>query len=136
MATPPGCPLGGKEEVIPGAYVARPYRLYLVARGRHGSWGRRRRRGMKDSHQSGESWQGGDEKHWVEASGQIVLECGGCGERLILLGLEEDWSKEHGDAFDCRGCDKTVTLAHRVDGTANTLKSLLRNSMRSLHPGA
>jgi hypothetical protein len=136
MATPPGCPLGGKEGIIPGAYVARPYRLYLVARGRHGSWGRRRRRGMKDSHQSGESWQGGGEKHWVEASGQIVLECGGCGERLILLGLEKDWSKEHGDAFDCRGCDKTVILAHRVDGTANTLKSLLRNSMRSLHPGA
>ena len=91
---------------------------------------------MKDSRQSGESWQGGGEKHWVEPSGQIVLECGGCGERLILLGLEKDWSKEHGDSFDCRGCDKTVTLAHRVDGTANTLKSLLRNSMRSLHPGA
>ena len=67
MATPPGCSLGGKEGVIPGAYVARPYRLYLVARGRHGSWGRTRRRGMKDSHQSGESWQGGGEKHWVEA---------------------------------------------------------------------
>jgi hypothetical protein len=26
MATPPGCPLGGKEGVLPGAYVARPYR--------------------------------------------------------------------------------------------------------------
>ena len=33
-------------------------------------------------------------EHSVEASGRIVLECSGCGEELLLLGLEEDWPKE------------------------------------------
>jgi hypothetical protein len=90
---------------------------------------------MADVQLSKESWQGDGEEYSVEASHQIVLECSGCGEHLILLGLEEDWPKERRDAFDCRGCAKTVTLAHRVDGTAYTIKTLLRNSMRSLHPG-
>jgi len=91
---------------------------------------------MKDINKSGETWQGdGEEEHWIEASGHIVLECGGCGEHLFLLGREEDWPKEHRDAFDCRGCGKTVTLAHRTDGTAYTLKSLLQRSIRPLSPG-
>lgn len=46
----------------------------------------------------------------VEASGQIVLECSGCGEEMFLLGLDEDWPKEHRDSFGC-ACGKTVTLA-------------------------
>ena len=71
----------------------------------------------------------------IEASGHIVLECGGCGERLLLLGREEDWPKEHRDAFPCRECGKTVTLAHRVDGTANAIKSLLQSSIRPLSQG-
>ena len=95
---------------------------------------------MKDIIESGESWQGdgdGDEEeHWVEASGHIVLECGECGEPLFLLGREGDWPKEHRDAFPCRGCGKTVTLAHRIDGTAYTIKSLLRSSIRPASPGA
>jgi hypothetical protein len=90
---------------------------------------------MKDSHQSGESWQGGGEKHWVEASGLIVLECRGCGEHLFLLGREGEWPKEHRDAFPCRGCGKTVTLAHRLDGTAYAIKSLLQSSIRPLSQG-
>lgn len=90
---------------------------------------------MKDTQPPGESWQGDGEEYWIEASGQIVLECGECGEHLILLGRGEDWPKEHRDAFDCHGCGKTVTLAHRVDGTAYTVKALLRTSIRSLHPG-
>ena len=65
---------------------------------------------MKDIQLSGESWQGAAEEHSVEASGQIVLECSGCGEHLTLLGLEEDWPKEHRDAFGCSGCGNTVTL--------------------------
>ncbi len=72
----------------------------------------------------------------IDPSGWIVLECNGCGEHLILLGLEEDWPKEHRDAFDCSGCDKTVTLADRVDGTAYTIKTLLRSSIRPFNPGA
>ena len=71
----------------------------------------------------------------IEASGLIVLECGGCGEHLFLLGQEADWSKEHRDAFACRGCGKTVTLAHRLDGTAYAIKSLLQSSIRPLSQG-
>jgi hypothetical protein len=66
----------------------------------------------------------------VEASGHIVLECTGCGEEMFLLGLEEDWSKEHRDAFGC-ACGKTVTLADRVDGTAYAIKTLLKGSIKA-----
>ena len=71
----------------------------------------------------------------IEPSGQIVLECSGCGEHLTLLGLEEDWPKEHRDAFGCSGCGNTVTLTHRVDGAAYTIKSLPKSSIRPLSPG-
>ena len=92
---------------------------------------------MKDTQPgSMESWQGDGEERTIEPSGWIVLECSGCGEHLILLGLEEDWPKEHRDAFDCSGCGKLVTLALRIDGTAYTIKSLLRSSIRPLKPGA
>ena len=91
--------------------------------------------GMKDIQSSEESWQGDGGEHWVEASSHIVLECGGCGEHLFLLGREEDWPKEHRDTFDCHGCGKTVTLAHRIDGTAYTIKSLLQRSIRPLSQG-
>ena len=72
----------------------------------------------------------------IDPSGWIVLECSGCGEDLILLGREEDWPKEHRDAFECSGCAKTVTLADRVDGTAYTIKALLRSSIRPFNSGA
>jgi hypothetical protein len=73
-------------------------------------------------------------EHSVEASGRIVLECFGCGEELFLLGLEEDWPKEHRDAFEC-ACGKTVTLADRVDGTAYAINTLLKGSIKA-RPGA
>ena len=53
---------------------------------------------------------------------------------MMLLGLEEDWPKEHRDAFACSGCGKTVTLAHRIDGMASTIKSLLRSRIVPLGP--
>jgi ribosomal protein S27AE len=71
----------------------------------------------------------------IDTSGQIVLECSGCGERVILLGHEVDWSREHRRAFECSGCTKTVTLADRIDGAAYTMKSLLRSSIRPLNSG-
>jgi hypothetical protein len=71
----------------------------------------------------------------IEPSGQIVLECSGCGEHLTLLGLEEDWPKEHRDAFGCSGCGNMVTLAERVDDTTSTIKSLLKSSIRPFGPG-
>ena len=70
----------------------------------------------------------------IHPSGQIVLECSRCGAHLMLLGLEEDWPKEHRDAFACSGCGKTVTLAHRVDSTAYTIKSLLRSRIVPFGP--
>ena len=91
---------------------------------------------MNDMQLSAESWQGDGEVHSVVPSGQIVLECSGCGGHQILLGLEVDWPQEHRDAFGCSGCGNTVTLAHRIDGTAHTIKALLRSSIRPLRPGA
>src|SRR5215207_2788971 len=95
--------------------------------------------GMKGIQSSEESWQGAEGEHSVEASvevsGQIVLKCSGCGDHLFLLGREGDWPKEHRDAFPCSACGKTVTLAHRVDGTAYAIKSLLQSSIRPLSQG-
>ena len=93
----------------------RIYKLYLVV-GEEGGV-------LKDLFQS------------IEASGHIVLECGECGDHLFLLGQEADCPKEHRDAFACSGCGKTVTLAHRLDGTAYAIKSLLQSSIRPLSQG-
>ena len=71
----------------------------------------------------------------IEASDVIVLECGGCGEHLFLLGREGDWSKDHREAFPCSSCGKTLTLAHRVDGTAYAINSLLQSSINALSQG-
>ena len=54
---------------------------------------------------------------------------------MFLLGREEDWTKEHRDAFDCSGCGKAVTLAHRVDGKANAIRWLLQSSIRPSSQG-
>ena len=69
-------------------------------------------------------------EHSVEASALIVLECSGCGEELLSLGLEDGWPKEHEDAFE-RACGKTITLADRVAGTAYTIRALLKGSIRA-----
>ena len=71
----------------------------------------------------------------IEASGLIVLECSSCAEHLFLLGCKGDWTKEHRDAFPCSACGKTLTLAHRVDGTAYAINSLLQSSIRPLSQG-
>jgi hypothetical protein len=49
----------------------------------------------------------------IEASERIVLECG-CGERLVLLGREDDWYAEGRGAFEC-GCGEELSLADRVE---------------------
>ena len=71
----------------------------------------------------------------IDISGKILLECSGCKERVVLLGHEEDWSREHRNAFECSGCNKTVTLADRVDGTSYAIKSLLRSSIKPIDLG-
>ncbi len=52
-------------------------------------------------------------ERFVPCSERVVLECG-CGERLVLLGLEEDWYSEGRTAFECE-CGRRITLADRVD---------------------
>jgi hypothetical protein len=49
------------------------------------------------------------------SSGQIVLECK-CGEKLVLLGSEDDWRSRHA-IFKCE-CGQNLTLDHRVDEEA------------------
>jgi hypothetical protein len=59
----------------------------------------------------------------IEPSGRIVLGCG-CGERLILLGREEDWYAEGRSTFECE-CGRELTLADRV-GESPGLADLFR----------
>jgi len=61
----------------------------------------------------------------IETSEQIVLECG-CGERLVLLGREDDWYAEGRNIFECE-CGKKLTLAARVE-KGSGLMGLIRSS--------
>ena len=50
----------------------------------------------------------------VGVSDRIVLRCPACGERTVLLGREDDWSRYgSGRSFRC-ACGLGVRLAHRV----------------------
>ena len=64
---------------------------------------------------------------FVRCSGRILLECR-CGERIVLLGLEEDWRSER-TIFDCN-CGARLTLADRVEEGARGIGELLRGSIR------
>lgn len=50
----------------------------------------------------------------VEPSGQAVLRCAGCGEGVVLIGLEEDWRSEGGTAFGC-SCGEELTLDDHLE---------------------
>ena len=50
-------------------------------------------------------------ERFVSCSEPIVVNCL-CGERLILLGQEEDWYTEGRTVFTCR-CGRELTLAAR-----------------------
>lgn len=63
-----------------------------------------------------------EQERFVVFSGRTVLGCS-CGERLVLLGLEEDWRSER-DEFVCE-CGERLTLADRVDEEALYVKELL-----------
>ncbi len=43
---------------------------------------------------------------------RLTFECS-CGERIIILGLNEDWFSEHRANFEC-GCGQLLTLANRL----------------------
>jgi hypothetical protein len=51
--------------------------------------------------------------HYLELSDRIVLGCRSCGERVVLLGREDDWYSEGRTAFACE-CGARLTLADRV----------------------
>jgi hypothetical protein len=46
----------------------------------------------------------GDQDHTIDCSGRMTLECG-CGERLVLIGLEDDWHSEQRSDLECQ-CGK------------------------------
>jgi hypothetical protein len=50
-----------------------------------------------------------ESEQFVLCSGRTILECK-CGERVILLGLEEDWYLEGRMVFECE-CGEELTLA-------------------------
>jgi len=47
---------------------------------------------------------------FVDCSEGLVIECGGCGEKLLLLGRESDWRSEGRMTFECGGCGKDLSL--------------------------
>ena len=63
------------------------------------------------------------DENFVEFSERIVLECD-CGERIVLLGMEDDWS-DRDEAFECE-CGRNVTLADRADDEVASVRRLLR----------
>jgi hypothetical protein len=68
---------------------------------------------------------------YVLCSGRILLGCDGCGERLILLGLEEDWhSEESTNVFEC-GCGARLTFDDRVEEGLPRIRELLRGSIQA-----
>ncbi len=72
--------------------------------------------------------QGGSEAgHAIVVSGSITLECE-CGERIILLGLEEDWHAEKKTSFECQ-CGEKLTFADCADEEALKVKDLLRSDI-------
>ena len=52
----------------------------------------------------------------LELSDRIVLGCGACGERVVLLGREDDWHSEGRTSFVCE-CGAKLTLADRLRET-------------------
>lgn len=61
----------------------------------------------------------------VVFSERIVLGCERCGEKLVLLGLEDDWRASGHDVFECE-CGADLTFADRGDEEAMLVKDLLR----------
>lgn len=61
---------------------------------------------------------------FVEFSERIVLECD-CGEKVVLLGMEDDWVSR--EDLECE-CGRSVTLSDRAgDEVASVRRLLLRD---------
>ncbi len=66
-----------------------------------------------------------ESERFVLCSERIILGCK-CGERLVLLGFEDDWRSEGRTTFECE-CGEELTLADRLDEKAAGFKLLLRH---------
>jgi hypothetical protein len=61
----------------------------------------------------------------------MTLECG-CGERMVLLGLREDWLSEQRTNFECP-CGQSLPLAGRQDeDVVLKFKQLMRGTFNTL----
>ncbi len=65
-------------------------------------------------------------ERFVDFSDRIILGCEECGERMVLLGREEDWLSER-TKFECE-CGEELTLANRAEEEALLVKELLRTN--------
>ncbi len=68
------------------------------------------------------------EERIVECSGRSILECG-CGERLILLGLKEDWLSEQRTNFECL-CGQSLTLADRLNEEVLEFRRVMQSAFK------
>ncbi len=87
--------------------------------------------------------QGYASERFVLSTAQQVLECH-CGERLMLLGREEDWYAEGRTAFACGGCGRSIALVETMDEVqppfliggseeeGKSVRELLRNLKRPI----
>jgi ribosomal protein S27AE len=64
-------------------------------------------------------------ERFVPSSGRITLE-GECGERLVLLGREEDWYLEGRRLFECECGERLTITKNRVSEEANAAIRLLQ----------
>jgi hypothetical protein len=53
-------------------------------------------------------------EQYILCPDRTVLRCS-CGEKLILLGREEDWYSEGRTTFECHQCGATISLANLLD---------------------
>jgi hypothetical protein len=64
----------------------------------------------------------------VGCSGRLTFECG-CGERLILSGLKQDWPWEQRTNFVCE-CGRFLTLADLLKEEVFELGRLVRGAFK------
>ncbi len=70
------------------------------------------------------------EERFVVLSERIVLECDKCGEKLVLLGLEDDWRRAEQTVFECE-CGEELSFSNRTDEEAMLVRDLLRSSIKA-----
>ncbi len=49
-------------------------------------------------------------RYWKLEPDGIVLECHQCGEKIVVLGCEEDWYADGSISFECQ-CGQRLTIA-------------------------